>query len=390
MKPNLLVAAPHYGKVSEVWMRRQIQHLGAFNIHILTWSLEGNAETNENITVLEEFDWNSHAGQRRWLRRAQNSLGLNFYGVRGNEKRAISNIVSSLRPDVVLAHFGPTALKILPITKRLGVPLVTHYHGYDLSSGLRSPWYRWSLRFQRSAFYASVVVGEFQRSVLTALGHREETIHCIPCGVPFSYFQATTDGNKEKQLAPRFIYVGRLVRQKGIDISLRAFRRVLEKHPTCELTIIGEGPEETAIKDLVHDLDLNPSVRLTGALKQDEVLRELKRSDVYIQHSIPGADGSIEGFGVAITEASACGLPVVSTSTGGIPDQIMHGENGFLVSPHDEMGMAERMLELANNPEKRRKMGEAARERARLYFDTADLTARLERVLLDAIRGSHG
>ena len=390
MKPRLLVAAPRFGEVSEVWMRRQIQHMSAFEISILTWSLADDFDQSGEITVLDTLDWNSHARNGRWLRRAQNCFSFNFYGVTGQEKRLITNTIASIKPDVVLAHFGPTALKLLPITKRVKIPLIAHFHGYDLSSGLKNHWYRWSLQTQASKFYASIVVGEFQKTVLSTLGRDEKDIYCIPCGVPVSDFELKSPRKPEQPLEAkvRFISVGRLVKQKGFDIVLRAFARVLKTEANCELTIVGSGPELPRLRQLVQELGLDIHVRFTGAIQQLDVVRHMHDSDIYVQHSLPGTDGSIEGFGVAITEASASGLPVVATNTGGIPDQIVTGLNGFLVEPHDEHAMGQRMLELATNPATRGDMGLAGYRRAQEQFNTPTLAKRLERLMLEAVQGS--
>ena len=87
----------------------------------------------------------------------------------------------------------------------------------------------------------------------------------------------------------------------------------------------------------------------------------MSRSSAFVQHSVTTRIGHVEGWGVSIAEAASAGLPVIATNHGGIPDQVIDGETGFLVEERDWKTMADRMILLANNPELRRKMGLAGR-----------------------------
>ena len=127
-------------------------------------------------------------------------------------------------------------------------------------------------------------------------------------------------------------------------------------------------------------------IRLTGPLCPDAVAAELSRAHVFLQHSRP-AHGSIEGFGVALTEAGAAGLPLVASDIGGIPDQVEHGVNGFLHEPDDVAAQAEYMLRLARDEALDRRMGAAAREVAQ-RFDSTVMARKLEGEILDVIARS--
>ena len=166
----------------------------------------------------------------------------------------------------------------------------------------------------------------------------------------------------------RFLAVSRLMPQKGLLASLQAFERVRRELPGCRFDIVGDGPQRALLARAVVERGLSACVTLHGRVPPEEHLRLLRSADVFVQHSLR-LQGWLEGFGVSITEASACGVPVVSTRSGGIGDQITDGENGLLVEPGDVDGMARAMLRLARDPELRRRFGAAGRERAAKCFD---------------------
>jgi glycosyltransferase involved in cell wall biosynthesis len=282
-----------------------------------------------------------------------------------------------------LAHFGDTALRLLPVAHELNIPLVAHFHGYDLSSSLRNRWYRWSLKASLSRFTSAIVVGTRQHDVLQGYGLPANNIHIIPCGVPTDTFVPRHISRRTNRI--NFICVSRLVECKGVRESIAAFGIVCHHLHNVHLTVVGDGPERASLELLVKNLRLSSQICFRGALSSDQVRLLLRDSDVFLQHSLVGQDGSIEGFGVSVAEAAASGIPVVATRCGGILDQVVHGETGLLVEPRDIEGMSLAMLRLAVDRELRARLGLAARQRAVALYDTATQVAKLEQVLLAAI-----
>jgi glycosyltransferase involved in cell wall biosynthesis len=101
-----------------------------------------------------------------------------------------------------------------------------------------------------------------------------------------------------------------------------------------------------------------------------------------VQHSISHSSGWVEGFGVTIVEAAAAGLPVVVSRSGGIGPQVLHGKTGFLVQEGDVASMAKAMIDLAESPELRTRMGMQGRRHVECHFDTPRQVEKLENVLL--------
>lgn len=383
-KPKLLVVCRSFGVPSEIWISRQIESFDAFDTAVLCWNrVQGGTQANVPV---EELGTDFDAPERspaRWLRRLLSRPSGNMRGAWGSERKQLIERTQRLEPDVVLCHFGHTALRFLPAAEALGIPVVAHFHGLDLSSSLQDRYYRWSLERRIHRFAHMVVVGSHQQRKLCELGARPERISRIPCGAPASAFLPST---RHTSGCCRFIMVSRLVAWKGPDLTLRAFARARQSQPNMELHVVGTGPMEGELKRLAMDLHLNDSVVFHGSLAPAKVHELLAASDVFLQHSLNYHTGWEEGFGVSITEASATGLPVVVTRCGGIPDQVTDGENGFLVEQNDCEAMAERMVRLARTPELRERLGRAGRKRVEQEFDCALLTRRLQDCLLAAAK----
>jgi colanic acid/amylovoran biosynthesis glycosyltransferase len=387
-RPRAWVMAPRLGAPSEPWIGRQIIRLSGFDMRLVCW----HDYTKPGSLLAPVRVLPAGFTRSRWQRRfaiARNVLRgrSNAFGAIGPERRQLDTACAEDRPDVILCHFGHAALRVLPVARAAGVPLVPHFHGLDLSSSLRDRWYRRSLLRSLPSFPAMVVVGSHQREWLVRHGADPRRVHLIPCGVPSGEF----DCEREYRCGPvQFVSVSRLVPWKGVDRSIRAFAAARRSLPDARLVVVGEGALRDELEGLARSLDVQDAVHFAGALDAEGVRRCLARSDVFLQHSITDQNGWHEGFGVSITEAMAMRMPVVVTRSGGIPDQVGHEVNGLLVEENDVEAMADAMVRLALDPALRCRLGTRGRERAVSEFDTCVLSARLQRVLFDVIAAHRG
>ena len=139
----------------------------------------------------------------------------------------------------MLCQFGFTALRLLPVARRVGIPIVVHFHGVDISSSLRNRWYLSSLRRSLPSFDSLVVVGRYQREWLLAEGVPPEKVSLIPCGVPVGDFSG---GDRAPGATCRFLAVGRLVPKKAPLEVVRAFAHCRRTVPEVRLAMVGQGP----------------------------------------------------------------------------------------------------------------------------------------------------
>lgn len=388
-RPVVWVVTRDLGVTSQIWLLRQIEGFSRLSPVVVTWKDHRPASPEAAgfpVHVLP-FRPDLDGGGDRWANRALRLHHGNFLASQGAERRHLLALARQAPPDVMLAHFGHAALRILPVARALGVPLVTHFHGLDLSSSLRNPWYRRSLLKHLPDFAAVVTVG--QRQAEWMAGQRKAGAHVIPCGVPVAEFSRRPGDPPAipEEGPPVFVTVSRLVPQKGIDICLRALARL--PRGTARLVVIGDGPEEAALKRLAEDLGVAAEVEFRGPQPSAGVRAALLGARALIQHSLDW-NGWFEGFGVTVAEASAMEVPTLASRCGGLMDQVVDGETGLLTDQRDEAQLAAAMARLAADPAEARAMGRGARLRAVERFDTAHQIARLEEVLLSTLPAARG
>ncbi|MDD1680270.1 MAG: glycosyltransferase [Methanoregula sp.] len=145
---------------------------------------------------------------------------------------------------------------------------------------------------------------------------------------------------------PAVLFVGRLVEWKGTDTLIRSIPRVRKEITGTELFIVGEGPLQGTLQKLVQDLDLGESVHFCGRVTDTELARLYDAVSVLVLPSRPYRGLVMEGLGVVLLEAMSRGLPVIGSTTGGIPDIIEDGKNGFLLPCESHEILAEKINRL--------------------------------------------
>ncbi|MEO0587794.1 MAG: glycosyltransferase, partial [Planctomycetota bacterium] len=325
------------------------------------------------------FDAAIGGGANRWVHRLRCAGHGNWYGASAGELAWFRAKLREDRPAVVLAQYGFTALRVLPACLAEGVPVVAHFHGHDISRMLSNDWYTSSLRRMADRLAMSVIVGTHQRDRLERLGVPAERIRLVPCGVDTAKFDAprrSADGPCV------FLAVGRLVEKKRPDLTVRAFAEAALSD--AKLVVIGDGPMMDACKAVVAECGAEGRVELLGKVSNDEVRGWMERASVFVQHSVTSANGDQEGWPVAIAEAMASGLAVVSTRHPGVIDQVEEGVHGLLVDEGDHAAMGRAMAELAGDGAKRMAMGAAGRAKMADGFDVRMQVGRLEDAMAEA------
>ena len=258
----------------------------------------------------------------------------------------------------VLAEYGGCGVWCAEACRQAGVPLIVHFHGHDASDReiLKMFEDTYAGMFEQAA--AVIAVSHAMEEQLVSLGAPREKIHYNPYGVDIGRFGGADPASSE----PVFIAVGSFREKKAPHLTVAAFARVHRACPEARLRMIGEGVLLSKCVDLAKELGISDAVTFLGGQAHPVVEQEMRRARCFVQHSVVAQSGDSEGTPVAVLEAGATGLPVVSTLHAGIPDVVIEGETGFLVAEHDVEGMAERMLRLAQDPALAGRMGAKARK----------------------------
>lgn len=278
------------------------------------------------------------------------------------------SLIRGFRPDLVHVHFMDPTLGVLGWS---GFPRsVVSIWGSDLI--LPRMWPNEILR-RHGLRSAHVVTATNRLLAYACRAHLPvtQTVEIVPFGVDTSLFRPAQEaGNGLFRVG----CVKHFETIYGLEYLVRAVARVRPRIPGIRLVLAGGGSLEGEIRRLVHELGLQDVTHFPGRVPNSEVPALLNSLDVFVMPSL------YESFGVSALEASACGLPVVSTLGGGIPDVVQDGRTGFLVEPADDAALAERLVELHDNPGLRARMGEQGRRFVQEHFEWSSCTARMEQV----------
>ena len=260
-------------------------------------------------------------------------------------------VLQAFRPQLIHAHFATEATAIArDMATRLGVPYTFTAHGYDIF--YKPPW-DFGERAQQAA--AVVTVSEANVKYIEAhFGVPRSHMALIPCGIDTERFSPAG----EKLDPPHVVCVARLEPVKNHTLLLQACVRLQSRKVRFRCVLLGDGITRDSVLAERAQLGLECVVAMPGAVAQAEVCTWLRQAAVAVLPS------NSEGMPVSLMEAAACGIPVVATTVGGIPEMVTDRETGRLTPPGDADAMADALQELLLSPELRERMGRAARARA--------------------------
>ena len=191
-----------------------------------------------------------------------------------------------------------------------------------------------------------------------AVGVPVERIKIVPNGVDTNRFLPPRDGEREKLI----LYVGSFIERKGLRYLLDAMPEILRGFPDFRLVLIGEGPQEIALRQQAEELGIAERTVFIGFQPQDEIKRWMQKAKALVLPSLE------EGMGVVLLEALACGTPLVASQIDGIQD-VVTPDVGVLVPPADPQALAEGLRKILTKPGSWDEMSLAARERAVSHYD---------------------
>ena len=180
----------------------------------------------------------------------------------------------------------------------------------------------------------------------------------------------------------RLVTVGRLVEKKGFPDLLQALGRLKASGRRITCQVYGDGPLLKQLTALRDSLGLEHDVHFAGERSREAIIQALHSSEVFVLTPTVTEDGDRDGIPNVLVEAMACGLPVVSTSAGGIPELVTHGVNGFLTAPGDVAGIENQIASLLDSPDLREQMGVAARRTVESSYDVNVAAEQLEKIFL--------
>lgn len=282
--------------------------------------------------------------------------------------RRLRQLIRRERPDLVHLHSRRGSDLWGGVAARLeGVPAV-------LSRRVDNPEPRWWARLKYRLYAHVVTISEGIRRVLLEEGVTAAKVTCVHSAVDtVRYRPGCEDSNwfrrefglEEGQ--PAIGMAAQFIPRKGHAVAVEALARVLEEQPRARLLLFGRGPLRPEIERQVLGLGLHGKVAFAGF--RDDLHRILPCLDLLVHPA------SMEGLGVTLLQAAACGLPIVAGRAGGIPEVVRHQENGLLVEPGDVAAVAEALLALLRDPEMRRSYGTSGRRLVEKEFSCRSMVS---------------
>ncbi|EFG1982951.1 colanic acid biosynthesis glycosyltransferase WcaL [Escherichia marmotae] len=274
------------------------------------------------------------------------ALNLKRYGAESRNlilSAICGQAATPFRADVFIAHFGPAGVTAAKL-RELGVihgKIATIFHGIDISS--REVLNHYTPEYQQLFRRGDLMlpISDLWAGRLQKMGCPREKIAVSRMGVDMTRFSPRPV--KAPATPLEIISVARLTEKKGLHVAIEACRQLKEQGVAFRYRILGIGPWERRLRTLIEQYQLEDMVEMPGFKPSHEVKAMLDDADVFLLPSVTGADGDMEGIPVALMEAMAVGIPVVSTLHSGIPELVEADKSGWLVPENDARALAQRL-----------------------------------------------
>jgi len=260
---------------------------------------------------------------------------------------ALLRAAGRLSFDVIHAHWAyPDGFAAVAFAKLRRKPVVLTVHGSDINVFTRRRLWRAEILWALTEADRVIAVSQGLREKMVALGVDSDRISVVNNGVDMRAFRPEGDPRRSSAVR-RVLYVGRFIREKGLDVLLRAAALLTASRRDLEFVLVGGNRERRdgePFETLTADLGIEEIVRFVDAVPISEVPKWLRGADVFVLPSFS------EGFPLSLIEAMACGVPVGSTTCGG-PQEIVSEETGLLVRPGDPEALADAIRYVVDHPE---------------------------------------
>lgn len=370
MKISVAHLTGDYLPLTETWLyNNQITNLKHYKPIII-------AQKTMNLDKFPTKNVYSFEDHNLFYRKA-NQLSLKFTGKYLSQKK---ETINRHNVKVLHSHFGYEGFKYLRLKKSVNLPMVTTFYGFDVSMPLRSPSWRkkYTELFHEGELF--LTEGSYMKEELIKLGCHEDKILVQHLGVDLKKFNYTSrelpeDGNI------RILIAGSFREKKGIPYAIQSFAEVKKNYPNIQLRILGDGPLRGQIESLIKKLNISKSVDLLGYQDHEIFLKEAVDAHMFLLPSITAGNGDTEGGApVAIIEAQATGLPIISSYHADIPEVVVEGKSALLAPEKDIDCLANHLEYLIKTPELWAKMGFEGRKHIEKEYDLIKQVEKLEKI----------
>ncbi|MEM7143964.1 MAG: glycosyltransferase [Verrucomicrobiota bacterium] len=301
----------------------------------------------------------------------------------------LADLLREWKPALVHVYYGHKAVKYRRMLAASGVPYVVSFHGVDVVKFMDDPEYVRELGLVFEEAELVMARSESLLAKLEMLGCSRDKLRLNRTPIPFDSFpfrrrEVPSDGEW------RVVQACRLIAKKGLMTVLSALPAVVGQRPKLRYTICGRGPMEDELRARIEREGLGEHVRLAGWVDQEALKAIYGESHVFLHPSEVTESSDQEGVPNSMLEAMACGLPVVATRHGGIPEAMEDGKDGFLVAEKSPDEIADALLRLTGDGDALGRYSEHASDTVRERFGFAEQIACLENWYEEALEKVKG
>ncbi len=302
-----------------------------------------------------------------------------------NRELYFEHLLKKNNARLIHAHFGPNGWSLLSTKRRLKVPLITTFYGWDMSVFPRQE--IWQVRY-RELFNQGdlfLVEGGNMKNKLMELGCPPEKIRIQRIAIDVGQFKPREKRDKQRKKM-KILFCGRFVEKKGLIYALKALKSLINKIPDVEFVVVGDGDLRPEIEKFISENSMEKYITLMGNLPLSSLADHMRDADIMLQPSVTAENGDSEGGApTVLLEAQATGLPVVSTFHADIPEVVLDGRSGFLCPERDPMALTEKIIYLIEHPEVREAMGKEGRRHVEANYNIYVEVNKLEQVYSEVI-----
>ena len=281
----------------------------------------------------------------------------------------MANLIEYEGIDVLHVHYAiPHATSAYLAKQILGdkarhIPIITTLHGTDITLVGSDASYKAVVDFSINQSDGVTAVSEYLKEETYRRFDIRKEIKVIPNFIDLDRFKRSNKGHFKRAICPEgekvVVHVSNFREVKRVPEVVTVFHRILENDIRAKLLLVGDGPDRQRAERRCRELGICDQVRFLG--KQEQVEEVLSIADLFL---IPSGS---ETFGLAALEAMGCGVPVISSNIGGLPEVNIHGETGFLCDLDDVDCMAKYAVQILSDEELHNEMSNNARKRAGIF-----------------------
>lgn len=296
----------------------------------------------------------------------------------------VRKILNKRKIDIIHAHWLlPQGWIAYSLSKNFNIPFIVTSHGGDLFGLQGNALTKIKKKVAENAT-AMTVVSQAMKEYLDQISINPKILEVIPMGIDLQY--RFIPNLNIKRHHNELLFVGRLVPKKGLNFLLDALSILVAEHPELRLNIVGFGPEKSALKQQVTQLNLEKNVNFLGARSQDQLPEMYQQATLFVAPFVRADNGDQEGLPVALMEAIGCGCPAVVGHVAGIEDLLGTDIQHIAVHPHNTQELVSAILKALDEPKLAAERALRIRQHALALIDWNSVAYAYSNILQDSIQ----